>query len=41
MGVREVVGKVNQVEKSGKNLRDTGYDQFFGGVLEGELSFIP
>lgn len=35
MGVRDVVGKVNRVEKSGKNLRDIGYDPFLV-----ELNFI-
>lgn len=32
MGVREVVGKVNRVEQSGRNLRDIASDPFFGGV---------
>lgn len=32
MGVRDVEGKVNRVEKSGKSLRNMGYDPFFGGV---------
>lgn len=38
MGVRDVVGKVNRVEKSGKNLRDIGYDPFFGGAQFYNLS---
>lgn len=38
MGVRDVVGKVYRVEKSGKNLRDIGYDPFFGGAQFYNLS---